>query len=73
MQYPEAKAQNIRTVLEEMKKAEDMLEKYRAQFDEAPDAVDTTELDEQIKEYHQQLGELRQKNETCVFSHSPVA
>lgn len=67
LQYPEAKAQNIRTVLEEMKKAEDMLKKYRAQFDEAPDAVDTTELDEQIKEFHQQLGELRQKKKD-VFS-----
>jgi DNA sulfur modification protein DndD len=57
--YPEAKTRDIKTILEEMKKAEEMLRKYQEQLEDAPDAVDTTEIDEKIKEYHQQLGELR--------------
>jgi DNA sulfur modification protein DndD len=57
--YPEAKSRNIKPIIEEMQKAEEMLRKYQAQLDDAPDEIDTSEIDEKIKECNQQLGELR--------------
>lgn len=57
--YPEARSRDIKPVIEEMKKAEEMLRKYQSQLGDAPDEIDTTEIDEKIKVCNQKLGELR--------------
>lgn len=56
---PEAKSKDIKPIIEEMQKAEEMLRKYKAQLDDAPDEIDTSEIDEKIKECNEQLGGLR--------------
>ncbi|WP_241762349.1 DNA sulfur modification protein DndD [Anoxybacillus flavithermus] len=59
--YPEAKLRDIKPLIEDMQKAEEMLRKYQSQLEDAPDEIDTSEIDKQIKECNQQLGELRAK------------
>jgi DNA sulfur modification protein DndD len=57
--YPEGKSRDIKQIIEEMQKTQEMLRKYQAQLDDAPDEIDTSEIDEKIRECNQQLGELR--------------
>lgn len=58
-EYPEEKSKDIKPIIEEMQKAEEMLQKYRAQLNDAPEEIDTSEIDEKIKECNQKLGEFR--------------
>ncbi|PIC03975.1 DNA sulfur modification protein DndD [Anoxybacillus flavithermus] len=59
--YPEARSRDIKPIIEEMKKAEEMLRKYQSQLEDAPDEIDTSEIDEKIRVCNQRLGELRIK------------
>ncbi|AST07061.1 DNA sulfur modification protein DndD [Anoxybacillus flavithermus] len=57
--YPEARSRDIKSEIEQMKKAEEMLRRYQSQLEDAPDEIDTSEIDEKIKMCNRRLGELR--------------
>ena len=53
----EIKRNNIKRILAEKQKVEQQLNRYNAQLEDAPEEVDTSELDKEIKELNQEIGD----------------
>src|SRR5699024_3819289 len=51
----EIKRNNIKRILAEKQKVEQQLNRYNAQLEDAPEEVDTSELDKEIKELNQEI------------------
>lgn len=56
--YPEIRPKNIQKLLEEKEQTERLIQKYKNQLDDAPEHIDTSELDEKLRKINQELGEL---------------
>jgi DNA sulfur modification protein DndD len=62
--YPETKSSNLKEQINEKQKIESLLKKYQDKFDDAPDDIDTKELDKEIANLNQELGDLRGQKRT---------
>ena len=59
--YPSTRPANLKQLLSEKSKSEELLKKYKKQLNDAPDEINTTEYDSKLRTINQQLGELRGK------------
>ena len=57
--YPETKPMDLKKLIEEKQKAQEMLKKYYDQLNSAPDEVNTSEYDQKLNDLNQQLGEIK--------------
>lgn len=59
--YPETKSTDLKHLINEKQKTQMLLDKSNEEFENAPEAVDTKKLDDEISKLNQELGSLRKQ------------